>query len=549
MSCEVTQGTSEGIQGRILNDIEARLQKGASIPGFVVDSLARMHPLDVSGLVDGNIVMPEGFDEDTLAATETGHAWRLVSQFMVPTMAPYKDPIALHHKTKMHPDVAREISTFDAMASLVSQRQGLEKGFVFSGQIVSEELFTGNEDAVSVTDAIRGMLYYHANTVPDRTVLQRPLIDTTSIRTSEGIITDEKFSPEIVVCIPVANGEERDTLPKTLRLLAEQSLDKDKFEIVLLHNSRIPDEAEDGSGDPTLVGLAVIDELIAEQNWLFGVYEELLQNFPDLKIRGDLAIHDERVSIGYCRMRMGEVAAVSYMMRGATNNPLLLHMDADTQSLNKDYLSNILVTAEQTDAPVIGTRAKWQAPEGQVVGPNTDKLLRFSSFMYAAGCALRGTVNYMDCGTAIRLKEYCLAGGHYWPQSFSETLRIAQIIDKTRRLNERDDAIVPSRGSVFGSDPRRQIDVLAKGHAPIRAWEKDITTFGVSDDQVRTQQAPYEQAEAVASTELDRLIEDTVERSFGKPDSKAFLAKADVVRKGLAIIGLPTPDSLLEQTS
>ncbi len=526
-----------GIRDKILDDVQARLLADRPLPGFLIDSISRMHPLDISSSKRGECVALDEFDEDDLRSMEPERAWLSYNYFITPTVAPYKTPIHLYHRTKLLPEVGTEKSVLDILATLVNQRRGLKRNAVFTGPIVSQELYNGETDSISVKEAARGMLTYHSITVPylELTKFQAALLDTTDDRYPEAATNIEGFSPEIIICIPVANGQEWDTLPKTLKLLAEQSLDHDKYEIVLLHNSVEAKDAYDNEG----IDDGVANEAAIEHEWLSIVYNKLLDDYPNLKIRADLAVHAPSTTIGFCRMRLGQQVASKYIERGSTNNPLLLNMDADIRSLNKDFLKNMLATAEQTDAPVITSRLRWQADKDANIGPNSAKLLKLGLFLNATAQAYMNAPNFIESGTAIRMKEYCLSGGHYWTQMLSETIQITQLLNVLRKKNDQGPAITMSRGSIIGSDPRRQIDVLARGHSTSKAWSRELTTFGQSDDPVRTQRTPYEEAEMIATAELERLVMETIEDVFGDTKSEAFQAKSEVVRKGLSIIGLP----------
>lgn len=542
MPATTNEGVLSGIQDRILDDLQTRIQNESHIPGFVLDSVARMHPVDVSKAVEGELRLLSSADETSVETMPPERAWWSVNHLTYVTAVPYIKPIDLLHSPRIQPELAKAISPFDAISFLVGQRLGLERTAVHTGPLISEELVKDEAASVSVEAAVKGMLYYHSRTSPNQTLFHFPVINMTKVKSHDLIVEDPDFSPEIIISIPVANGQERDTLPQTLRLLAEQSLDHEMYEIVLLHNTKLSKQMYEQlvSDDPYETGDALSREIADEQEWLYEVYQDLLKDYPWLRIRADFAVNDPYTTIGGCRQQLGDNIARTYVARGSTNNPLLLSMDADIRSLNKDYLQNMLLTAEQTGAPVIASRIKWRADKDATVGPYTSKLLRLGLFMHSAACASQNLPNFTDSGTAILLKDYCLAGGHNWTDSFAENIRIAQLLHMNR---VRHDNPVPtvqiSRGSIFGSDPRRQIDVLARGYPPSLAWKQGITTFGKNDDKVRVQATPYEEAEAMASAELSHLIKDMVVHAFGTYDSEAYLKKVEVLRKGLDIIGLP----------
>lgn len=530
----VSKESMPGIQGRILDDIETRLKNELPVPGFVIDSISRMHPRDICRVTGDEIALFDDVELHEFNEVAPEDAWRMVRYPVTVTPASYVNPVDIYYRTRIHPYTLVEVSLFDKLSHLVNQRYGLKIKAVTTGPIMSEELLSGQEDAVEAGQAALGLLYYHYCTVPNKTRFQGNIVDTT-LRNDAKSHEASDFAPDVIVLIPVANGQERETLPHTLELLADQSLDYDQYEVVLLHNSRI---------DSDLYGTAegnerTLKEIELEAMWLGDVYGKLLHEFPMLNIRAEIVAHAPYTTIGYCRMRLGDSAAARYIFRGSTNNPLLLNMDADIRSMNKDFLRNMLATADQTDKPVITSRLQWQPGANIELGPYTAKLMKLGTFLHNASRSFYNEPSFTDSGTAIRFKDYCLSGGHYWTQMFAETIQIVHNLHKIHSMQGRGGVIATSTGSRFGSNARRQIDMLARGHAPTRAWTRGLTTFGEDDDPVRLQESPHELAEKNAAANIEQMILETIDDTFGSRESEKYLAKIDSIRKALAILGLP----------
>ncbi len=530
-----------GIRGAILSDVERRINDGRAIPGFVVESLARMHPAEIADDLGSEVVLFDDVDQEDFRNSVADVARQYVNYRVAPSIVPFKEPYDLYRKTKVHPLMLGEMGLADTVINLAAQRIGLEHQAVTTGRIVSEELFSGKSDDLSVKDSIRAMLEYQAQTIPDQVIDSSLIVDTTSYIPGFNSVTDENINdPEIIVCIPVANGEEHETLPRTLRLLAEQSIDPELFEVVLLHNSRMSsEEYEEADNENSQVVEDFINRLNKEQAWLEKMYDGITREYPKLKVRAEFAAHGPYATVGYCRARLGQSVAVRHLLRGSKDNPLLLSMDADVATLNRDYLQGMVDTGKSTNSPVITSRVYWRSPERIDKGSMVSKLLKFDRFIQAVGVKLIGLPPYMDTGTAFRLKEYCLAGGHHWLDQFSENINVANLLHKIRKSNDQDPAIVMSNGSIMGSDPRRQIDVMSRGHAPSKSWKPEVTTFGDEDDSVRIQSAPVLLAEKMAEENLESWVWDMISHSVGPPDSRRVEQKRQVIQRGLHMIGLP----------
>jgi hypothetical protein len=233
----------------------------------------------------------------------------------------------------------------------------------------------------------------------------------------------------------------------------------------------------------------------------------------------------------------------------------MLNLDADTSQMNTDFMQNILDTAEGSDRPVIATRLGWKTIDIKNQAPTVAKLLKLSSFLSSVAEADRGTSSFFDCGTAVRLREYCLSGGHIWHDEFYETGEIVHVIKQfPQHVDNLDSVVAASKSSRFKSNPRRQLYTMQQKSAPERAWDPDITTFGEHDDPVRLQTPDLQELEKQTAAHVKNLIADMIEINIGwfysadTTDSSGrdrFMRKRDVIAKGLSLLGLPNLDELV----
>jgi hypothetical protein len=215
----------------------------------------------------------------------------------------------------------------------------------------------------------------------------------------------------------------------------------------------------------------------------------------------------------------------------------MLNLDADTSQMNTDFMQNILDTAEGSDRPVIATRLGWKTIDIKNQAPTVAKLLKLSSFLSSVAEADRGTSSFFDCGTAVRLREYCLSGGHIWHDEFYETGEIVHVIKQfPQHVDNLDSVVAASKSSRFKSNPRRQLYTMQQKSAPERAWDPDITTFGEHDDPVRLQTPD------LLESNIGWFYSADTTDSSGRD---RFMRKRDVIAKGLSLLGLPNLDELV----
>lgn len=536
-----------GVRDAILEDVETRITLGKAVPGFVIDSILRMHPSDIIRKFDGETALLREPMQD-FDARPFNDAWDNLNYRTAPTIASYVKPLNLFHQTTLHPYLLEEMGMADSIFHLGAQRAGMKVGVVVTGLVLCEEFFNGCGAMVDVRGAVEGMLHYQDQLRPNLTIDELVLIDSTV----DGVASlpetkKERAEPEIIICIPVASEEEHDTLPKTLEAIAKQTLDPRLFEVVLLHNTSMTEEEYEDIKlqDGPIFELA--KRMEAEQLWTMKTYLDILEKYPNLQIRVKFAIHAPDTKIGYCRSKLGEDVASTYISRGSTNDPLLLNLDADVQKLNSDFLAELLRKSKDSNAAVIASRLKWAYQDGNIPTPTVKKLLKFDRFLQVIGSKLADALPYTDSGTAFRLRDYCLAGGHYWLDGFAESIHIVQLLEKTNTLNGIEDpTIVMCNEATFSSDARRQIDMMSRGYAPTKAWKEGITTFGDPDDPVRVQDLPAELAEENATREIQNVLAEMIKDILGRFSINEILSKEDVIRKGLRIIGLPDIDSVLD---
>lgn len=399
-------------------------------------------------------------------------------------------------------------------------------------RIVSKEALEGNDGEISVRSVAKVFSKYSRQSDPNQTCIYEHYFS----KSSESV---DATPIELAVHVPVAAGQERETLPKLIEDLARQTIDHSKMKTYFVHNRRKTDFSDDE--------IESSDE--EEMAWMEAFYKDIEAKYPHFQFEARYILGNPSLTIGYVRRKSHLYLIEDYLFENNDNNPLMLNLDADSSQLNADFMQNILNVANDTERPVIATRLGWKTIHIKDQAPTVAKLLKLSSFLSAVVEADRGTPSFYDCGTAIRLRDYCLSGGHVWHDVFYETGDVAHVIKQFAQHDENLGSVVAaSKLSRFKSDPRRQLYTLQQRSAPERAWDPDITTFGENDDPVRQQKLDLAELERQTAAALGDLIIDMVDINIGwfpgllqdnKIGRERFMRKRDVINKGLKILGLP----------
>lgn len=351
---------------------------------------------------------------------------------------------------------------------------------------------------------------------------------------------------DIAIHVPVAAGQERETLPVLIDELARQTIHPSKAKTYFVHNRRKVEFSDDKD---------YIDADTEELEWMRSFYAEVASKYPHFQFEARYIIGEPSLTIGHIRRRSHLYAIDDYLRNSAENNPLMLNLDADTSQMNADFLQNVLTVADGSESPVIATRLGWKTADIKKQAPTVAKLLKLSSFLSSVAEADRGTSSFFDCGTAVRLREYCLSGGHIWHDEFYETGGIAHVIKQfPQHKGNLGSVVTASKSSRFKSDPRRQLYTMLQNSAPERAWDPDITTFGEHDDPVRKQSLDLQALEKQTVATLGTLIADMIEINIGwffgsqtqdTQGRERYMRKQEVIAKGLELLGLPSMNELL----
>jgi hypothetical protein len=175
------------------------------------------------------------------------------------------------------------------------------------------------------------------------------------------------------------------------------------------------------------------------------------------------------------------------------------------------------------------------------MAPTAAKILRFSYFLSRCTEAIQQRPTFYDCGTAIKLREYCLAGGHSWDDMFYETGNIPVAISKFKKYGgDIDKAVAGSSGSRYKTSPRRQLDTMIRGFMHEKSWDDDITSFGTPEDQVRTTDIDLGLLEQMCSEKLEQWLQEMIERSIGTIHTNTYREKRKTVDTALKMLGLPS---------
>ena len=278
---------------------------------------------------------------------------------------------------------------------------------------------------------------------------------------------------EIVVAIPVAGHQEQDNIYRTLSAYLNQSLDKNKFEIMLYVNH----PETDASGNPTSAQ-ATLDEIA-----------RFRQDHPDMPIRVLYeALPRSEAKIGFIRKVLNDAIVKRSLDRTATPGAdvIIVSNDADTISMSDIYLENFVDRFRANpDIDAMLGQLDW----------DNDAYLRYPAmhvatrlFLYDEIMKRRGSDWIASSGAnfSLLLKNFAAVGGYDSTQSICEDVELGRALKVARSGAKKKKAVgfAGNKPSRLETSARRAAYVYETFEdAPYNQWSY---SFSADDDAVRT---------------------------------------------------------------
>lgn len=276
---------------------------------------------------------------------------------------------------------------------------------------------------------------------------------------------------EAIVAIPVAGHQEQDNIYRTLSAYLNQSLARNKYEIVLYVNHPETDK----NGNPTSAQ-ATLDEISRFQ-----------ADHPELPVR---VIYEklprEEARIGNIRKLLNDALVKRLLDRGSTDKDLIIiSNDADTVSMSDNYLENF--TTKFQDNPNIDSML------GQLDWDN-ESFLHYPELHIGTRLFLYTSIQYRQIGGglgssganfAFRAKSYSAVGGYNPEAALGEDVALGHAFNAARQGASTKKAVgfAGNTASRLETSGRRSVYVLENfNDAPINQWDY---SFGADDDAVR----------------------------------------------------------------
>lgn len=291
------------------------------------------------------------------------------------------------------------------------------------------------------------------------------------------------------VIVPVAAGQETESLAATLAQYARQDADPSTWSLMLYVNNVDPSE----NISP--------DDLRRTDN----IIEEFKRDNPRLSVRVVKNTYcDDAPPIGAIRATAWDVALYDVQSNGLAHDNLIgISHDADAPWISPNYISEMQRAAvEHPEADLLTCKLSWQT----VGDPSSDanKLIRYWEYMGYIQHHKLGRVDSYDANTAIRMSSYAAIGGyrhhkvletHYLRERLlaarkypnSEPNRNIHYIDSIRlKTNSRrlyqafEERVFPGNAwtempFLTGEDPARLLDTTESANKPLpEDWLRDM---------------------------------------------------------------------------
>ena len=273
------------------------------------------------------------------------------------------------------------------------------------------------------------------------------------------------------VCVPVAGHQEGESIYQTLKNYSSQTVENDKFEIVLFVNR--PEKDEKGN---EIKPDATMSEI-----------ERFKKDYPNINIRiSDKILPIENAKIGYIRKVMNDAVLMRQYSRGNDSPELfMVSNDADNKGLAPQYIENFISKFDgQKEVDSMVGQLDWD-PGSYVRNPLIHIGTRLFQYEGAQSRAKGWHFNSSGANFAFRSSIYAAVGGYSDQLKGGEDTDFGAKITSARQgaKNKKPIIYAGSRTSRLYTSSRRAEMVMKNfGLSPIEQWDKGFSAF---DDEVR----------------------------------------------------------------
>lgn len=308
---------------------------------------------------------------------------------------------------------------------------------------------------------------------------------------------------EVVVTIPVAGHQESDNIYHTLEAYKNQTLDRDKYEIMLYVNHPITDKEG---------GRLNADATLAE-------IERFRSDNPDMPIRVMYeALPREDANIGYIRKVLVDSVLERNRQSSNAQELVIVSNDADAISIHEKYLEKMRnkTLADGVDATV--GQIDWDN-RAYVNYPEVHIGTRFF-LMVDASLRIRDgrTGSNLGANAAFRASTYAAVGGYRQGVEIAEDVDLGLDMRAAREGIEGREVIAHGgvNGSRITTSARRAVHTWEEhADAPYHQWNY---SFSADDDDVRAIQTgdlnPADFSDPERRVEIVQNVEHVVNKTL-----------------------------------
>lgn len=304
-----------------------------------------------------------------------------------------------------------------------------------------------------------------------------------------------EMTPEcaLTICIPVSTEERVETLTRTLHLLAHQTCDKARFDVLLLLNH--PEEETGGDGHGSATFYDQCEPLLATVD---------VARDAGLRVYACAASAPEDVlAIGHIRGVLGAIAVERYRQRGpGYPDHLLMRADIDMEFIEPTLVETLIAESERSPRTVNFFGRLRPAPGALVEDP----LLLFGYQLYDRLAELRVENGKNPCGgphATTWLTTYVQAGGYECGEDVAHDALLCDLADEESGYTP---FVYLDDSSTIYTDTRRAEVACLAGFAPAQQWHPDVAVFSARNPEIRT-------SRKVSHGTFDEVLRDPLLRS------------------------------------
>jgi hypothetical protein len=280
----------------------------------------------------------------------------------------------------------------------------------------------------------------------------------------------------LTICIPVSTEEPVDTVTRTLQLLAQQTCDTARFDVLLLLNHPEEDTGGDDHGS-------------------HGFYEQCEPLLATVDIARDAGLRvfacaaaapEDVLSIGHIRGVLGAIAVERYRQRGpGYPDHLMMRADIDMEFIEPTLVETLLAESERGPRTVNFFGRLRPAPQALVEDP----LLLFGYQLYDRLAELRVENGQNPCGgpnATTWLTTYVQAGGYEpWFRCGEDVSHDSLLCDLANEESGYTPFVYLDDRSTIYTDTRRAEVASLAGFAPAQQWHPDVAVFSARNPEIR----------------------------------------------------------------